>query len=72
MRGVGGGRVGEGVVRVRIHFSVSDSCSILSSSSSSRLFLTSSSSRALADSSMASRISASGLEAELVGLDVSP
>lgn len=56
------------------YFSVSDSCSILSSSSSSCFLILSSSAWACAESSIARRRSVSGLEAEvdLAGLEVSP
>lgn len=59
---------------VPFYFSVSDSCSILSRSSSSCFLILSSSAWACAESSMARRRSVSGLEAdmELEGLEVSP
>lgn len=59
---------------VPFYFSVSDSCSILSSSCSSCFLIFSSSAWACAESSMARRRSVSGLEAdmELEGLEVSP
>lgn len=59
---------------VPFYFSVSDSCSILSSSSSSCFLIFSSAAWACAESSMARRRSVSGLEAdmELEGLEVSP
>lgn len=59
---------------IPFYFSVSDSCSILSSSSSSCFLILSSSAWACAESSIARRRSVSGLEAdvELAGLEVSP
>lgn len=58
---------------IPFHFSVSDSCNILSSSSSSCFLILSSSAWAWAESSIARRRSVSGLEAdvELAGLEVS-